>query len=130
MEIVAAIISISISSLIYAVIMRAAVKWVTKRSVTFINAYITAFTLFLVYAILDFIFDEVIDQGIESITTNLVGILFLLVVSLIVQSGVMAAMLKFTFNKACLISLAMLAIFWVILLLIGGLMYLVSWWLY
>ena len=118
MEIIVALIGAAFASLIGAVILREAAKWVIKEDVAYGNAYITVFSFvafnMVIGKVIVFCVGEVgLSFGLKALT------LLMLPVGFLIQSAIISMGLKTSFGKACLIALAMTAVIIGILIMVG-----------
>ena len=114
MEIIVALIEAAFASLIGAVILREAAKWVIKEDVAYGNAYITVFLFVAFNMVIGFGVGEVgLWFGLKALT------LLMLPVGFLIQSAIISMGLKTSFGKACLIALAMTAVIIGILIMVG-----------
>ena len=120
-----ALIAALILSLIGAIILRAAAKWVIKEDITFGNAYATVFIAYVVNTIIGFVlgFGAVVathsKEAVDAMS------LLMLPVGFLIQSGIIASRLKTPFGKACLISLAMIAVAIGIMMAVGVIIFII-----
>jgi len=89
------------ASIIIAIFLRLAAKWIIKEDVAFGGAYLTSFIICSIYAI---------GKIILNFGFGYIGDLMMLPIGLLIQAFFVKLRLKIAFGKACLISLVMTAL--------------------
>ncbi len=113
--IIFAFIGLAIASLIGAIILRAATKWVLKTDTPFGEAYITFFIACLINFAISVVMALLMGEDVTSLLMFPIGFL--------IQSGIISARLQTTFGQACQVSLAMIAVWFGIVLGVGGIIF-------
>jgi len=122
---IGALIGAAIGSLIGAIILRAAAKWVIKEDIAFGNAYVTVFIAYLINTVIGFIVGFAVGAATQSMEAVNAMTILMLPVGFLIQSGIIASRLKITFGKACLVSLAMIAVVIGIAIVLGGIIFVI-----
>ena len=121
----AQIISTAIVSLIAAVILRAAAKWVIKDDISFGTAYITVFLSSIICGALGFVVGIIEGSAGMPDGSDIFLPLVMLPIVFLVHSGLISSRLSTSFKTACLITLVMIAISIGIGIIVGGIVFLV-----
>ena len=113
------LIGVAIASLVTAIFLRAAAKWVQKMDVSYGNAYVTTLFAGAVNAILGSVLGFAIGARSQSPDAANGAALLMIPVCFLVQSGFISSRLKIPFGRACLVSFTMIAIGVAILLVVA-----------
>jgi hypothetical protein len=116
---------IIIGSLIGAIVLMAATKWVVKCRVPFGEAYWTVFICSIVNFMLAFVLGFVVGSTGSTEAVRVLQIL-LLPVGFLIQSGIISWRLDLPFGKACLVSITMIGIVLGIALVVGVVFFLIN----
>lgn len=108
--IIGQLIGVGIGSLMVAIVLRAAAKWVQKLDVPYGQAYVTVLLPSLINVVLGSIVGYVVGSATQSMDAVNVASLLRLPVGFLIASGFISSRLEIPFGRACLISLAMTAI--------------------
>lgn len=119
------LIGVTLGSLIGAIILRAAAKWVLKEDIAFGNAYLTALMCYLLSVGLSIVILPIAAASGSLLAANIMTILSI-PVNFLIQSSIISARLKTSFGKACLVSLMMLAIVIGIFIIVTGIVFLTA----
>jgi hypothetical protein len=112
--------------LIEAIILRAAAKWVLKEDILFGNAYVTVFISHLIYMVIKLVVRFFVGAATQSMEAdNAITLLIMLPVGFLILAGIISSRLKTSFRKACLVSLAMIAMILGILIVVCGIVFIV-----
>ena len=113
-------------SLIGAVILRAAAKWVQKLEVGFGNAYVTV----LLSAIANLVLGAIVGFGVGAATQSMDAVnavsLLMMPVGFLIQSGIISSRLQIPFGRGCLVSLAMIGVAIGIFLVVGIVVFIIA----
>ena len=126
--IIGSIIQIVIFSLLGAVFLRAAAKWVLKREVNYSTAYVTVLLAGLANTIIGFLLDKVIASSNMANNSHQSEILFvssILPVSILVFGAIIAHRLSVNFKNGLLTALVMISMV-IGISVVGGLVVLVA----
>ena len=104
------LVTVALISLINAVLLRAAAKWVIKKNIAFGMAYLTVFVPFAIAAGIRFLIERGVGVAVQSTEEFNVMQVVMLVVTFLILSGVIATNLKISFGKASLLAVTMAAI--------------------
>jgi len=85
--------------------MRAAVRWVTKEYLSFGWAFLTALVLYITNVIFEAALNSVLPP--DDPQWVLIGVF--VIVSFLIESAILGAMLKISYGTACLVLLTMFA---------------------
>lgn len=125
MQIIGAFLGILFWSLIGAVLLRAAFKWVMKGDLGFGEAYGTVFITYLINVVIGFIAGIALaGANVSEHVINALPILFM-PIGFLIQSAVIASRHKLPFGKACLVSLAIIGVFLGLAIIIGGIIFII-----
>ncbi len=116
---------ILIGSLIGAVILRAAAKWIIKEDITFGDAYITVFLSAVINLVIGFIIGFAVGSATQSPEAVNVATYVSIPIGFLIQSWIISSRLHTSFGTACLISLTMFGIMIGIGLIVGGIVFVV-----
>jgi hypothetical protein len=108
--IIGQLIGVVIGSLIAAIVLRAAAKWVQKMEVPYGQAYVTVLLANLINVVLGSILGYAVGSATQSMEAVNVASLLMLPVGFLILSGFISSRLQIAFGRACLVSLAMAAI--------------------
>ena len=101
---------IAVMSLVGAVILRAAAKWVEKLDVPFGNAYVTMLLAAIVNGLLGFVIGLAVGAGTQSREAVNAASLLMWPIGFCIQSGFVSSRIQIPFGRACLVSLTMMGI--------------------
>jgi hypothetical protein len=99
-----------IGSLIGAVLLRAAAKWVARLDVPFGKAYWTVYIAYICNFALAHLLGSAVAYDTNSIGAVNVLQVIVLPVGFLIQSGIISSRLELSFGKGCLISITMIGI--------------------
>jgi hypothetical protein len=119
-----AIVILFVWSLIGAIVLRAATKWVVKWYVPFGEAYWTVFVSSIVNFMLGFVLSFVVGSTGSTEAVRVLQVI-LLPVGFLIQSGIISWRLELPFGKACLVSITMTGIVLGIALVLGLIFFLI-----
>ena len=115
MEIIVALFRILLGSLLGAILLRAAIKWVVNEDVKFGKAFKTSLITHLILNFLLFGVVFVLAVIIANRLTELMLILYI-IGGFLIQSLVISSRHKLTFSKACLVSVVAVGLFLAIII--------------
>lgn len=107
---VAMVLAAAVGSLISAIVLRLAVRWVEKREIDYGTAYVTMLIGSLIQVGLGFVVGLVVGGATKSQDAVNVASLVMYPVGFLIQSGIISSRIDLRFGRACLVSLAMMAI--------------------
>lgn len=116
----AQLVGITIGSLIGAVILRAAFKWVQKSDIPYGKAYSTMFFGGLAEAVVGLVVGLLVVASVPPEIAGVVAGLILIPISFLILAGFTRMIFGIPFQRACLVTLAAYAISLAIALCIGA----------
>ena len=113
-------------SLIGAVILRAAAKWVQKLDVGFGNAYVTVLLSVIANLVLGAIIGFSVGAATQSMDAVNAVSLLMMPVGFLIQSGIISSRLQIRFGRGCLVSLAMIGVAIGIFVVVGIVVFIIA----